>query len=812
MQKAGKTMTKEMPPSDQAADLRRRAEEMAGADEDKTLDMLLPEDRRQVLHELRVHQIELEMQNEELRRASVELEASRVRYFDLYDLAPVGYVTLSHKGLILQANLTAANLLGLARNNLVKQPLSRFIFPEDQDIFYGLSKQLFETDSPQACELRIIKAEGIPFWARLEVTAAQDADGAPERRVVVSDITEFKQAEETLQQSELRYRTLFAEAMDGICLADAKTGEIIDCNQALADLVGRDRTKLIGQPQAILHPPANDGEVLTPEFRLHLGEKKGQTIETQVVTRDGKIRLVEIKANPLNLQGRAVQQEIFNDITEQKWTEKEHERRLTRREGIRLLQRSLLAPAPFEDKLRNITAAIVRLFDADFCRIWLIRPGDLCEAGCIHAAAREGPHVCRNRERCLHLVVSSGRYTHIDGQEHRRVPLGCYKIGRIASGEEHKFLTNDARNDPRVHNQQWARDLGLVSFAGYQLRAPDGKTQGVLALFAKHPISADEDVVLDGLGSTTELVVQQANAEESLRLANRQVELANVDLECAVAHANEMTVRAEAASVAKSEFLANMSHELRTPLSAVIGFSEGLLERADIHPLNKHQKDRLGKIKTNGEYLLQLINGVLDIARIESGKIDLRITTFDVEPVVWEVGDVAAALANDKPTVSFTLDLEEHLPPITSDRDKVRQILINLIGNAIKFTEQGSVTLRVRVNNGSLLFSVEDTGVGIAADHLDHLFDKFYQVKQEMRSSLQGTGLGLAISNAFTSLLSGTLTVESVVGQGSTFTLSVPLTFEKRKSDDQDQPVNQLQRLEAGEEQGEEQYVNNSTG
>jgi GAF domain-containing protein len=115
------------------------------------------------------------------------------------------------------------------------------------------------------------------------------------------------------------------------------------------------------------------------------------------------------------------------------------------------------------------------------------------------------------------LVTSSGRYTHIDGPTHRRVPFGCYKIGRVASGEDPKFVTNDVRNDPCVHDRAWARELGLESFAGYQLRTPVGETLGVLALFAKHPILADEDAMLDGIGSTVALVVKQAAAEEALR-------------------------------------------------------------------------------------------------------------------------------------------------------------------------------------------------------------------------------------------------------------------------------------------------------
>jgi PAS domain S-box-containing protein len=129
------------------------------------------------VHELRVHQIELEMQNEELRTAQAEIEAGRARYFDLYDLAPVGYCTLSEQGLILEANLTAATLLGWPEAALVKQPISRFILKEDQDIYYLHRKKLFETGEPQECELRLVKPDGTLFWAHLTATAAQAEDG-----------------------------------------------------------------------------------------------------------------------------------------------------------------------------------------------------------------------------------------------------------------------------------------------------------------------------------------------------------------------------------------------------------------------------------------------------------------------------------------------------------------------------------------------------------------------------------------------------------------------------------------------------------
>jgi chemotaxis family two-component system sensor kinase Cph1 len=181
-----------------SAGLRGRAEEKAGVNDTDTPAKLSPEEARLLLHELRVHQIELEMQNEELRRTQQELEASRERYFDLYDLAPVGYLTLSEQGLILEANLTAAKLLGVARGALVAQRLTSFIHPDYEDVYYRHRKQLFATGAPQVDDLRLATKGGF-FWARVETVVGEDADGAPVCRTVISDVTESKRAEEALK-------------------------------------------------------------------------------------------------------------------------------------------------------------------------------------------------------------------------------------------------------------------------------------------------------------------------------------------------------------------------------------------------------------------------------------------------------------------------------------------------------------------------------------------------------------------------------------------------------------------------------------
>ena len=189
--------------------------------------------------------------------------------------------------------------------------------------------------------------------------------------------------------------------------------------------------------------------------------------------------------------------------------------------AINSLHKLILPPAPIEQKLKTITDAVVRILDADFARVWVIKQGDRCGAGCTHAEITEGPHVCRFRDKCLHLMASSGRYTHLDGKVHQRVPFGCYKIGLVAAGKDEKFLTNEAATDPRVHNHDWVKELGLASFAGYRLTNADGSPLGVLALFSKHRISQEEDALLEGIAHSTSMVIRTSQSEEEIKKSEK---------------------------------------------------------------------------------------------------------------------------------------------------------------------------------------------------------------------------------------------------------------------------------------------------
>ena len=223
-----------------AAELRKRAEDIAQRSHalpPEDMAVLSLDETRRALHELRVHQIELEMQNEELRQTEAELDAARARYFDLYDLAPVSYCTINEDGLILEANLTAARTLGVDRGMLVGQSITRWIFSEDQDIYYQHRKRLFEASGRQVCELRMVRPDGTRIWARLEAVAAWDHSGEPAGRVVISDITERKQAEAALDRSQAELRAIYDHALMMICVLDTG-GRVVFANPAFTALSG----------------------------------------------------------------------------------------------------------------------------------------------------------------------------------------------------------------------------------------------------------------------------------------------------------------------------------------------------------------------------------------------------------------------------------------------------------------------------------------------------------------------------------------------------------------------------------------------
>ncbi len=246
--------------------------------------------------------------------------------------------------------------------------------------------------------------------------------------------------------------------------------------------------------------------------------------------------------------------------------------------------------------------------------------------------------------------------------------------------------------------------------------------------------------------------------------------------------ARESRAAAEHANQAKSAFLANMSHELRTPLNAIMGFTR-IVRRKGEDVLPEKQIENLDKVLDSSEHLLHLINTVLDIAKIEAGRMDVQAADFNASALMDLCANTAAPLV--KPSVRLVKRTDD-LGVIHSDQDKIKQIILNLLSNAAKFTAEGEITLNARRENETLIVDVRDTGIGITAEALGKVFDEFQQADTSTTRQYGGTGLGLTISRDLAQLLGGDLTAQSEYGKGSTFTLTVPIRCEPKPASPSD--------------------------
>jgi PAS domain S-box-containing protein len=291
-------------------------------------------------------------------------------------------------------------------------------------------------------------------------------------------------------------------------------------------------------------------------------------------------------------------------------------------------------------------------------------------------------------------------------------------------------------NEPFIGNEVLARMSGETDRSGY-------------FNFVFQPLSDDQGVysVLVVATDVTDLVSSRVSAEDA-----RQEALA--------------------ASRAKSDFLARMSHELRTPLAAILGYGE-LLHDGITGPVTSEQKKQLNRIRSSANHLLSIIDEILTLARAEAGKEKVNLQEVDLNELLDSVGSMAEPLAQAK-GLEFQLHKSTNGATLVTDPIKLRQVLLNLLSNAVKYTESGQVTVETALDGGDVRFTVRDTGVGVGEEHLEKIFEPFWQVEATTTRRAGGTGLGLAVTRQFVDLLGGRIAVQSELGKGSSFTVFLP--------------------------------------
>lgn len=332
-----------------------------------------------------------------------------------------------------------------------------------------------------------------------------------------------------------------------------------------------------------------------------------------------------------------------------------------------------------------------------------------------------------------------------------------------------------------AHTQRERRFYILTGLSGYLILT--------VTLFLVDPLAGKS---LYTLTFFTFILFLAAESIFQRRMANDKLAEINQELQRALVRAQQMTLHANEASRAKSQFLANMSHELRTPLNSIIGFSTILLKNKQKN-LSDKDSDYVNRILSSGKLLLSLVNDILDLSKVEAGRMECHIETVNLCELVHEIVSHMQSQADSK-KLSLIAHIPEKLDPILTDRAKLKQILFNLLSNAVKFTEQGGVTLRVCSNQQSNRpdrIDVIDTGIGIPLDKLDKIFEVFHQGDYSLSRKYGGTGLGLAISRSLAQLLGYNLDVQSEEGKGSTFSILFESEMDEPEASPNSHPIMQ---------------------
>ncbi len=743
-------------------------------------------------------------------------------------------ITVVQNGAIVLCNSKMLELTGFTEEELLSKPFMEFIHPDDRQTVVDRHKlRLKGQKAENLYQFRLLQKDGRILWVEINTLLIQ-WENAPATLSFMSDVTQRRHTEKALQKSEALYRSILNASPDNITITNLK-GRIRVASPVACKMFGHESQEEL-QDRSIL-------DFLAPEDRMRaetdlnliLENNFNGPVEYRVGRSDDSIIDIEANAEVIrDEKGKKIGIVfVIRDITDRKLAMEKNRKwadvflhadwglTVESADGTRyelvnpafaqmhgytleemrdLSIQDVIAPdarKKLSAKIQSIHKSGRQVFESEHVR----KDGTvfpvLIDATAIKdkngrvlyravnvqdISERKRSEEELNIEQVLinNLMNSLPDKIYFKDRESRFIRINNATAELMNVGKpEDAVGKSDFDYFTEEHARPAYEDEQMIIRTGQPIRKEEKETidgkPDCWVLTTKLPLLDKNGEIIGTFGTSTDVTDRRMVMDE-LQEMNRQ-------LEQSISQANTLAVEAEMANIAKSEFLANMSHEIRTPMNGVIGMTGLLLDTN----LDEEQRRYAEIIRSSGENLLTLINDILDFSKIEAGKLELEAMNFDLMGMLDDFAATLAVRAQEK-GLEFICAADPGVPAfIKGDPGRLRQILTNLTGNAIKFTEKGEVAIHVHCQSKTedeveLLFSVCDTGIGIPSEKIDLIFNKFTQADASTTRQYGGTGLGLAISKQLAELMDGTIGVKSEAGQGSEFWFTAKLKLQPEGS------------------------------